>query len=88
MNLLIYINFIEIEKYFNLFGKTKAKKMIEYFEIIQYLKILRSIIIIFIINRFILMMRYWKLRKFDFYKLKLRFQSISMHNCYNCDYCC
>lgn len=34
MNLLIYINFIEIEKYFNLFGKTKAKKMIEYFEII------------------------------------------------------
>lgn len=34
------------------------------------------------------MMRYWKLRKFDFYKLKLRFQSISMHNCYNCDYCC
>lgn len=58
MNLLIYINFIKIERYFNLFGKMKAKKMIEYFEIIEYLKILRSIIIIFIINRFILIIRY------------------------------
>lgn len=28
MNLLIYINFIEIEKYFNLFGKSKENDRI------------------------------------------------------------